>query len=190
VARAGLTTLAVIEAAAQMLDEQGEEGLSIAALADGLGVRPPSLYKHVDGMAGLRRGIMVRAKADLADTLGQAAIGKARADAVRSVALAYRQWAKDHPGQYPLTMRAPAPADEEDEEVSTTLVTVLYRIVAGYEITGDDDLIDAIRYLRSALHGFVDLETTGAFELPRDLERSFARVIDAITTSLMAWTDS
>lgn len=189
-ARAGLTTRAVTEAAARVLDDQGEEGLSIASLADGLGVRPPSLYKHIDGMSGLRRGIMLRAKADLAGTLGQAAIGKARGDAVRSVALAYRKWAKAHPGQYPLTMRAPVPADEEDREVSTTLVSVLYRIVAGYLIEGEDDLIDAIRYLRSALHGFVDLETTGAFELPRDLERSFARVTDSITTSLTAWTDS
>lgn len=185
--RAGLNAQVVIATAAQMLDEQEEEGLNIAGLAERLGVRPPSLYKHVDGMPGLRRGIMLRAKADLSDALGQAAIGKARDDAVRSTGIAYREWAKAHPAQYPLTMRAPVPGDTEDEVVSARLVNVLYTIISGYRIDGDDDLVDATRFLRSALHGFVDLETGGAFRLPRDLERSFTRVIDSITTSLAGW---
>lgn len=188
--RAGLSTQAVIDAAARMLDERTEEGLSIATLAERLGVRPPSLYKHVDGMPGLRRGIMLRAKADLAQTLGRAAIGKARDEAVRGVSVAYRYWAKAHPAQYPMTMRAPVPGDTEDEDVSGTLVDVLYTIISGYQIDKDDDLVDATRFLRSALHGFVDLETTEAFRLPRDLERSFTRLIDSITTSLASWTGS
>ena len=173
-----------------MLDEQPNEALNIASLADHLGVRPPSLYKHVEGMPGLRRAIMLRAKTELAEILGRAAIGKARDDAVRSIALTYRQWAKAHPGQYPLTMRAATPGDHEDEKVSSTLVNVLYTISSGYRIDSEDDLIDAARFLRSALHGFVDLETSGAFQLPRDLERSFARVIDSITTSLNRWAGS
>ena len=188
-ARAGLSTQVVIHAAARMLDEQAGKELSITSLAERLGVRPPSLYKHIGGMAGLRRGIMLRAKADLAATLGQAAIGKARDDAVRSICLRYRQWAKAHPGQYPLAMRAPAIGDDDDEAVSATLVSVVYTVLSGYRLSSDD-LIDATRFLRSTLHGFVDLETTEAFQLPRELERSFARVIDSITTSLTNWAGS
>lgn len=188
--RAGLSTQTVIDAAARLLDEQPEEMLNIASLAEHLGVKPPSLYKHVDGMPGLRRGVMLRAKAELAGLLGQAAIGKARGDAVHSTALAYRQWAKAHPGQYPLTMRAPVPGDHDDEEVSSTLVNVLYTIVSGYRIDREDDLVDAARFLRSALHGFIDLETSGAFQLPRALGHSFTRVIDSITTSLNNWAES
>lgn len=186
--RAGLTSETVIDAGAGLLDEQGETGLSIAALADRLGVKAPSLYKHIDGMSGLRRGIMLRAKADLAATLGHAAIGRARDDALRSMALAYRGWAANHPAQYPMTMRAPVPADTDDEAVSATLVNLLATVVSGYRIEGDE-LIDAIRYVRSALHGFVDLETAGAFRLPRDLDRSFTQLIDSVTTSLKNWAD-
>lgn len=186
-ARAALNSQVVIEAAAALLDEQPVEGLSIASLAQRLGVKPPSLYKHVEGMPGLRRGIMLRAKADLAGVLGRAAVGQARADAVRGISRAYRDWAKAHPGQYPLTMHAAMPNDAEDVEVSTALVQVLYATVSGYRIEGEDELIDAIRYLRSALHGFVDLETSGAFRLPRDLDRSFARLVDSITTALINW---
>lgn len=188
-AKVGLSTEVVIDAAARMLDEQAGDGLNLASLAGRLGVRPPSLYKHVDGMSGLRRGIALRAKADFARQLGPAAVGKARDDAVRSLARAYRSWAKVHPGQYPLAMRTPTPGDDEDEAVSATLVDVLYTIVSGYGIDGSD-LVDATRFLRSAIHGFVDLETTGAFGLPHDVEHSFDRVIDSITTALTNWAQS
>lgn len=188
--RAGLSAQSIIEVAARILDDQAGEPLNLGELAHRLGVKPPSLYKHVAGMPGLRRGIMLRAKADLASALGQAAIGKAREDAVRGTAVAYRRWAKAHPGQYPLTIRPPVAGDSEDEAVSSALVNVLYTIVSGYRIDGDDNLVDAARYLRSALHGFVDLETTDAFQLPRDLESSFARVIDSIANSLVSWGGS
>ncbi|HLS26724.1 MAG TPA: WHG domain-containing protein [Beutenbergiaceae bacterium] len=177
----------VIETAAAMLDEQPGQDLSVAAVAARLGVRPPSLYKHVAGAAGLRRGVMLRAKRDLADVLGRAAMGKSREEGMAAIAQAYRRWAKDHPGQYPLTVRAPEPDDHADEEVSTALVNVLYAVLSGYGLDGDD-LTDAARFLRSALHGFVDLETSAAFRLPRDLDRSFARVVRSLGTALKDWT--
>lgn len=46
-----------------MIDEEVDQVLSMASLAHRLGVKPPSLYKNVDGMSGIHRGIMLRAKA-------------------------------------------------------------------------------------------------------------------------------
>lgn len=184
--RAGLTTETVIDVAAQMLDEEGDQALSTVSLANRLGVKPPSLYKHIDGMSGIRRGIMIRAKADLAQVLGQAAIGTAGVEAVQRSANAYRAWAKAHPGQYSLTTRAPVPGDTEDHEVSSTLVNTLYTILSAYRLQ-DDDLIDAARFLRSTLHGFVDLERTEAFKLQRDIDLSFTRAIENVTNALAHW---
>ena len=59
-------------------------------------------------------------------------------------------------------------------------------VLAGYELT-DDDAIDAIRFLRAALHGFVSLETGGGYGMPRDIERSFNRLVESITTALDGW---
>lgn len=189
--RAGLTTEAVIERAAQLLDDQrGEnqsgDGLNIAALADSLGVRPPSLYKHIDGIQGLRRGVMLKAKANLAHTLGQAAIGRSREDAITSMSFAYRGWALQHPAQYSMTTHAPTSGDDDDAEVSSAIANVVYNILAGYHLEGDD-AIDATRFFRAALHGFVDLETSRAFELPVDLERSFVKLVESITNALAIW---
>jgi AcrR family transcriptional regulator len=187
--RAGLTTDLVIERGAQLLEQHRGGDLTLAMLASNLDVRTPSLYKHVDGLAGLRRGIMLRAKRMLAAELAQATIGQARGDAVRSLATAYRRWAQAHPMQYPMTTLAPDPDDEGDQAASATALTVIYIVLAGFDLVGQD-AIDATRFVRAAIHGFVSLETGGAFKLPFDLERSYDKVIDAVVTALETWKHS
>jgi AcrR family transcriptional regulator len=59
--RAGLTETRVLEDAERLADEVGLSQLTLAALAARLGVRQPSLYKHIDGMDGLQRGLAIRA---------------------------------------------------------------------------------------------------------------------------------
>jgi AcrR family transcriptional regulator len=186
VPRAGLTQDVVIGEAARLIDQRGIDGLSLAVLAEQLGVRGPSLYKHVDGVPALRRGVMLAAKRALGDAMAHAAVGRSGAEAITAFCLAYRAWALDHPGQYPLTMRAAAPDDEEDAAVSAQLVDVAYKVLAGYGLKGDD-AVDATRFFRSALHGYVSLETSGGFALPVDLDRSFQRLIDSVVTAISTW---
>ena len=54
--RAGLNGDRVVDEAERIADEVGLANLTLAALAERLGVRQPSLYKHIDGLAGLRPG--------------------------------------------------------------------------------------------------------------------------------------
>ena len=53
----GLQRERVIETAAALADQEGLEAVTLARVAAELGVRSPSLYSHVDGLAGLRRAI-------------------------------------------------------------------------------------------------------------------------------------
>lgn len=184
--RAGLSTGAVVQEAARILDGGGAEALTLAALAEKLGVRIPSLYKHIEGMPAIQRGIMVAGKASLARALGQAAIGKSRDNAITAMSIAYRKWALEHPGQYPLTVRPPKDGDDQDLAATSELVSVVFNVLAGYDLRGDD-AVDATRFLRASLHGFVSLETGGGFELPVDIERSFQRVVQSVVTGLNAW---
>jgi AcrR family transcriptional regulator len=186
VARAGLTEILVIEEAERLADEVGLSRMTLAALAARLGVRQPSLYKHIDGMDGLVRSISIRAKTDLAYVLARAAVGRERADALTSVAGAYRQWALEHPGRYAAAQSAPASGDTEDQAASLAIVQVATDILAGYKLS-DDDAIDATRALRSALHGFITLESSGGFGLPVDVDRSFQRLVSAIATAFSSW---
>lgn len=181
--RVGLTQDRVVAEAERLADEVGMDTLTLAALAESLDVRQPSLYKHIDGLPGLKRAIAVRAKADLADVLTRAAVGKARGDAVRAISMAYRDWARTHPGRYQATLRAPDPTDPADQAASAAAVGVVLDVLSGYQLHGDD-AIDAARALRSALHGFVSLEAVGGFGLPRSLDSSYSRLVDGFIRTL------
>jgi AcrR family transcriptional regulator len=186
--RTGLTQTRVLEEAERLADEVGLSHLTLAALAARLGVRQPSLYKHIDGMDGLQRGLAVRAKNELANILARAAIGRERGDAITAIAHVYREWARDHPGRYAAAQPAPAAGDAEDIAASQAVVSVATAVLAGYRLR-DDDAIDATRALRSALHGFVILELGGGFGLPADIDRSFERLVAGIVTALSSSSD-
>jgi AcrR family transcriptional regulator len=178
----------VVDEAEQIADEVGLSRLTLAAIAQRLGVRQPSLYKHIEGMAGLQRSLAVRAKTELADTLARAAVGRSRGDAIAAMSHAYRAWALAHPGRYAAAQRASTPGDTESQAADRAVVAIAADVLAGYDLDGDDS-IDATRALRSALHGFVTLETAGGFGLPVDIDRSFDRLVRGLTTALAGWGD-
>jgi len=68
-------------------------------------------------------------------------------------------------------------------------VDVVSDVMAGFELD-EDDVIDAIRAVRAALHGFVTLETGGGFGLPADVDRSFDRLVGGLVTALSNWNRS
>ena len=183
--RAGLTEDRVVVEAETMADEVGLRQVTLAALAGRLGVRQPSLYKHIDSMDGLQRSIAVRAKRELADVAGRAAIGRSRGEAVRALCHAYRTWALEHPGRYAATVRAPAPDDPEDLAASAAAVEVVFGVLSGYGLAGEA-AVDATRAIRASLHGFLALETGGGFGLPQDVAGSFDRLVDGLVAALEA----
>ena len=185
--RAGLNTDRVVAEAGELADEVGLDQLTLAALAARLGVRQPSLYKHVASIDALQRLISMRGKAELADVLGQAAMGRARDDALVAMAHAWRAWALDHPGRYQIGQRAPAPGDADHLAVADRFVAVMTAVMAGYGLDGDD-AIDAVRAYRSALHGFVSLEASGGFGMPLSVDRSFGRLVHALVRAMSSWS--
>lgn len=185
--RVGLSRDRVTEEAAVMADEVGLSRLTLAALAERLGVRQPSLYKHIDSMAGLHRDIAVSAKVALTEVLTRASVGRSGADAIRAMSHAYRDWALAHPARYEASNTMPAADDEEDAAVSLRGIQVIADVLTAYNLEGED-AVDAIRAFRSTLHGFVSYETAGAFQLSADLDRSFDRLVHGFIIALTQWT--
>jgi AcrR family transcriptional regulator len=187
--RAGLTTAIVTHEAAKLADEVGFENLTLTALALRLGVRQPTLYKHVDGTAGLHRGMAILAKTQMADMMRRAAVGRARDEALVAIAIAYRTWATEHPGLYAATVRAATPGDVDDERAALEAVKVITDVLEGYGLSGDD-AIDATRALRAMLHGFVTLQSAGGFGYPVDVDHSFLRAVEALISAIARWQTS
>ena len=90
VPRAGLTRGDVVAAGAALADEVGYQDLTMGLLAERLGVRTPSLYKHVDGLADLRHGVATLAMTELADAARDAMQGRAGLDALTALLTATR----------------------------------------------------------------------------------------------------
>jgi AcrR family transcriptional regulator len=183
VARRGLDTEQVLDEAVSLADADGLQAVTLARLADELGVRPPSLYNHVDGRAALLRLITLRGLGELTEAIATAAAGLAGEDALRATAHAYRAYAHAHPGVYEATL---APSRREDPELlaaSGRLLELLAAIMRGWQLE-DDRAIDAIRAVRSALHGFVALERSGGFAMPRARDASFEVLLQILVGGL------
>lgn len=192
--RAGLSRAAVTAVALDLVDEGGVAGfdrLTLAAVASRAGVAVPSLYKHVSSLDDLRRLVATDAVAELTRTLAAATIGRSGAEAVRAAAVALRGYARVHPGRYAATQVAPRLADPADAELAARAEETLQVLSAALRAFGlpDDANVDAIRILRSSLHGFISLELGGGFGLPDDIDRTFDRLVDVVATGLEAMTE-
>ena len=181
--RPRLTPDRVVAEAGLLADERGIHGLSLAPLAERLGVRVPSLYKHVGGLDDLHRRLALAGVRDLADELGAATVGRSGRDALMACATAWRAYAKAHPGRYGAIQRAPDPADAELVAAAGRLVELIYAILRGYGLD-DEQTVHATRAVRSALHGFVTLEAAGGFGLPQDVDESYTRLVELLDTGL------
>jgi AcrR family transcriptional regulator len=197
-ARAGLSPQRVVAEAATVADEVGLHQLTLATVAERFGVSLPSLYKHVNGLDGLRRDLAVMAMRELGAALTAAAVGRSGKDALESVAHSYRAFAKHRPGLYEAALRAPSPDDDEHIAVSRDALGVMIAVARSYGIEGED-AIHAIRFMRSAAHGFISQEAAGSFGrayatgrseqlLPQSIDHSYHLLIEALHLALTSWS--
>jgi AcrR family transcriptional regulator len=149
-----------VEAAAELVDAQGFEALSLSAVAAALNVRPSALYNHVESLDDLRSRVAVSATDRLAASIQAAAVGVAGVAALRAVADAYRNFALEHPGQYSAMLRS-SPTTEELTLANDRLHDVFVSVYTGAGLAGDDAQY-AARQARQAVHGYVTLQHAGA----------------------------
>jgi AcrR family transcriptional regulator len=172
--------------AAVVADEMGFDRLTLAAVATRCGVSLPGLYKHVSGLEAVKRDVAVLSIRELTAALAGAAAGLARRDALHAIAAAFRRFATEHPGRYAASVHAPTMSDAGYVAASEAAVGVLAAVLKGYQIEGAD-MIDAVRMMRAALHGFVSIETAGGFGIPQSVDATFARLVDTLDAAWSTW---
>ncbi|HEY4464519.1 MAG TPA: WHG domain-containing protein [Streptosporangiaceae bacterium] len=184
--RAGLTGDDVVAAAAGLVDEIGYQELTMGLLAQRLGVRAPSLYKHVDGLADLQHRIATLAMTELGEAVRDAMQGRAGIDALRALLIATRAYVTAHPGRYTATVGAAFTGP--DDPLLTASARVLASIAAvlrGYGV-GDDEMDHAIRTIRCTIHGFAALQASDGFQWSGDPDESFDWMIRFVDGGLRA----
>ena len=184
--RAGLNFEKVVSTAIRLADKDGLENLTLGRIANEFGVKPPSLYEHVDGLDGLQHAIRLQGFYALNDILRRATVGKSQDEAIRSLAFEMRKFAHQHPALYESTVITAVGDSKEIGEAAEEVLKTLNAILAGYAITGKE-AIHAARYLRSLLHGFVSLERARGFGINVDLEESYHRLVGILAQDLQQW---
>ena len=184
--KVGLSPATVLDAAIAVVDADGAQALSLAAVAAKTGVATPSLYKHVAGLPELRRLIGQRVMEEITERLTQAVMGRSGDDAVAALMTAMRSYVNEHPQRYALMPLQPL-GDPFLRAAGERMLAVTLAVLRGYDLTGAA-AIHAARRLRATLHGFASLEAAGGFGLPEDLDESFASLVAMVTASLRPQT--
>src|ERR1700712_5279523 len=142
-------------------------------LADRVGVRTPSLYKHVASQDDLNRRIAALALNEAADAIGAATQGRAGRDALRAAARALRDFVLAHAGRYAAALGL-EPTGPEDPIIraSARVLEPFTAVLRGYEIA-PAEMTHALRALRSIFPGFATIEAPGGFQWSTDTEESF-----------------
>jgi AcrR family transcriptional regulator len=176
-ARAGLDRAALVAEAARLADAEGLAAVTFARVAASLGVRPPSLYNHIDGLPALLDGVMALAIAELLERSRRAIMGRAGWDALEALAHTQRAYAAAYPGRYEATVRSlHAGGGKPGQAVADAYLELMLAVLRGFAIHGDDAL-HVVRCLRAAISGFIELEARGGFGMALDVDESFLRML-------------
>lgn len=177
----------VVAAAIACIEADGPAALAITPVARRLGIKPPSLYNHVKGADDLALAVLIEANHRMVATMraGIGGVYEPRA-VLAALAASLRQFALANPGLYQTISQIPPQNDHP--ELGPLIFEVLdffRRPLAQLGITGDE-AIHAIRALRSAMHGFVLLETSGQFGLGQSTDESYSWLVQTTLRGLEA----
>ena len=159
----------IVAIALELLEEEGPDGLSMRRLAERIGIRAPSIYKHLPDKRALEAAIISVGFELQADAFEQAL--RDTDDPLAELARAYRDFAKAHPHLYRLMT---------ERELNRELLTVGVENRAGlpiYEAVGRDP--DLARAAWAFAHGMTILELNRRFPPDADLDAAWRRGIDA-----------
>lgn len=154
----------IVRAARDLLEEEGEAALTMRRVADRLGIRAPSLYKHVPDKTELEVALVAEGLEEFGEAFRRAGAG------LGALAGVYRSWALAHPHLYRLMNDRPLPRD---------------RLPTGLEARAAEPVLAALgdpdraRAAWAAAHGLASLELAGRFPDDADLDAAWAAMVRA-----------
>lgn len=150
----------IVTAGRELLETGGQQGLTMQSVANRVGVRAPSLYKHVDNRDALLAAVAEATVADMTTHL------EATDGTLEDLARCYRRHALEWPEGFRLMHSPHAPP-----EALARLAGPVLRIAG--ELVGEQEALEAARMLTAWVTGFIGMEINGAFRLGGDIDRAF-----------------
>ncbi len=174
----------IVEVAHAMVETGGSDSLSLARLAEELGVRAPSLYRYFRNKEALLQAINLRTLHALFAGIDRALADNQDDPTLRlmDVANALRSFAHAHPHAYVAAMTAQVNVTRPDENLLVQMVLPIQAVMAA--LTGAERSLNALRGLLALVHGFVMLELHNQLQRGGDLDDAFADSVGAYLSGL------
>jgi AcrR family transcriptional regulator len=175
----------VIEAAIACVEAEGETALGVNRVARALGITPPSIYKHVEHGAALRRLVALEIwRRFLAQCCHPAEGLSDSSELLRTVAHAARNFARSHPALYAVMTAMPLePTDSDCAAIVAAILTFYQRVLRPYNLTRSET-IHAMRMFNAAFYGFVATEQAGLLTLEPAPEASYDVILNALINAI------
>lgn len=161
---------AITTAGVEILETRGLSGLTMQAVARAVGVKAPSLYKHVRDREALVGLVADAAATDLAAHLEEH-------DGLAGLARSLRSWATAHPEMFRLVF-----SGRGSPEVAAAAGAPVLK--AARDLVGPADKLSAARLVTAWATGFISMELAGAFQLGGDVDEAFEYGIERLTVAL------
>jgi AcrR family transcriptional regulator len=171
----------IILTARDLLERHGYDNLSLAKLAEALGIKAPSLYKHVSDKAHLLMATNAQTWLELTQAMQTAVQTQANApQQLLAMAHAYRAYALSHPVTYELAFSNTIANTRPDAPFLEALALPLQAVWVQW--VSEEQALVALRGLWALVHGFVMLEIGQHFERGGDLGQVFTQTVSAYIT--------
>jgi AcrR family transcriptional regulator len=164
-----------------ILERDGAEGLTMQAVATAVGIRAPSLYKHVAHRGELLRLVLDETVRELGSRLADVPARSPHAR-IRWLADEFRAFARERPVAFGLLFSALPEESRVDPAANAAAVRPLIEAVT--ELAGPEHALDASRTLTAACFGFVTMELAGAFRLGGSVEGAWKYLVEALLRAL------
>lgn len=165
----------LVATARVMIEEHGFDQLSLRMIAEEIGVKAPSLYRHVKNKTALLAAVNQVTIRDLFAVLHEAIANDTPIEErLLAMALAYRQFAHSNPATYELAFNTSIPELQTEENDAQNVERVLSIQALFVEWIGrEEESLAALRGALALMHGWVRLEMAQQFRRGGDLNAHY-----------------
>lgn len=169
-----LTSHDVVAAAISCIDKEGVGALGVNRVARELGIKPPAIYKHVKGNAGLERAVAITLWKDYLDYFDEQTVGITELKSMMfSGAQATRRYAKQRFARYSVMMGYQMKPTDPEEAAIIHRSLQPFRVCFSADDYKESTLIDIMRMVNAAIYGFIMREQMDLMTLKRSADESY-----------------
>jgi AcrR family transcriptional regulator len=180
---------ALLASAAEILETEGPDGLSVRRIAAAANVAPMGVYNHFESKFGIIEALFIQAFERLGEAMASVAYIEDPHEALREAGRRYRALALAHPMVYQVMFLRAVPGFEPSVsalEVAARafdgLVVVVQRAMAA-GVIADASPAETAQLIWSSIHGWVSLELLG-IGFVEDQDAGFDRVCFSLLRGL------